>query len=602
MRYICLILLFFMCAADCMPSGISDERDSQKALRIKYLEQRKNDKDATPEVRLNFINALFRELSHGAPVSLYLEKGDLLRSMGKPEEALAVYNEALKKTPEDSIYTYLRILNEKTEAAVESYHYTEGLESAYTMMATPMPDSLLQYGVMARLNLVNIYRRFRNPRNAAKYLESAKNALREAQYHGMQKNVADNFNGKILRSEAFLDLELNNVDEAAKKIEIAQKFDSDSIDTITSLSILAVISLKRQEYEEAEYYFHKILELNIPHPHTLATTYYLVSMLIDTGRVEEAERLISSSSIQLDKMKGGSFDHLYYFLMYKIARSKGDTDKAMEMLDRAYQANDSINLGLLLINSSEVAGKYEMEFQQKEFNATRRKEKIKTITIIALLCVISGGATWVIVLMRRQRGSNNEIESLQETISSIDERHGEEMQETKNHLDERNRKMAAMALNLSMVDSALNDIKSIAADHTVSKSEALSKIQQLLKNLRIQHRSWEVFKQGFEEINPDFFGKLYRVCPGLSNAEIRMASFILLNLPMSAVADMTHRSVRTVGTIRYNLRRKLCITGSAEAWMMRLSLADDEEIERLSQIVRDNAASGKENTEDSSEK
>lgn len=61
---------------------------------------------------------------------------------------------------------------------------------------------------------------------------------------------------------------------------------------------------------------------------------------------------------------------------------------------------------------------------------------------------------------------------------------------------------------------------------------------------------------------------------------------MLLNLPMSAVADMSNRSVRTIGTIRYNVRRKLCITGNAEAWMTRLSMADDKEIERLATIVK----------------
>lgn len=146
--------------------------------------------------------------------------------------------------------------------------------------------------------------------------------------------------------------------------------------------------------------------------------------------------------------------------------------------------------------------------------------------------------------------------------------------------------LPCMALKLAMVDEALSDIRTTGADSSISKSEALTRIQQLLRNLKIQHRSWEVFKRGFEEINPHFFEKLYRVCPNLSNAEIRMSSFMLLNLPMSAVADMSNRSVRTIGTIRYNVRRKLCITGNAEAWMTRLSMADDKEIERLATIVK----------------
>lgn len=190
-------------------------------------------------------------------------------------------------------------------------------------------------------------------------------------------------------------------------------------------------------------------------------------------------------------------------------------------------------------------------------------------------------------LIRRQRRKAQEIDSLQERIVSLDERHSEEIKETKSHLDERNRKLTSMALDMSRVDEALSEIRSVAADTKISKSEALQKIQTMLKTLKIQQHSWEVFKMCLEEVNPEFFQKLYMVCPSLSNAEIRMASFMLLNIPMSTVAEMTNRSVRTVGTIRYNVRRKLGITGSAEAWMVKLNMADSDELERLAEAARE---------------
>ena len=64
-----------------------------------------------------------------------------------------------------------------------------------------------------------------------------------------------------------------------------------------------------------------------------------------------------------------------------------------------------------------------------------------------------------------------------------------------------------------------------------------------------------------------------------------MAVYMLMNMPSSTIADMTNRTVRTVGTIRYMVRRKLGITGSSEAWMLRLNMADDAEIERLHAIA-----------------
>ena len=131
----------------------------------------------------------------------------------------------------------------------------------------------------------------------------------------------------------------------------------------------------------------------------------------------------------------------------------------------------------------------------------------------------------------------------------------------------------------------------------MAPKDALQKIAAIIKTLKLQSNTWEIFKERFEEVNPKFFEKLYAVCPTLTNNEIRMASFMLMNLPMNTVADMTNRSVRTVGTIRYMVRRKLGITGSSETWMMKLNMADDSELARLRAIADAAAATA---TSDSS--
>lgn len=583
-QLICLTLILILSAHTC--NARKQNLDNSKTLRLQYLGQRKNDPGATVETKLHFIDELIREHMPDVPYNLYLEKGALLRREGRPEDALSVYNEALRHCPADSFSSRLRLLSEKTTVAIQSYHYTEALESAYKTMESDMPDSLSRYGLIARLQLVDIYRGFRNPKNTEKYIESAKEFL--ARDKNMSEETKELFKGRILRKEALFLLEMNQVEEATDKIEQARKLKTDSLGDMVTNSLLSIISMKKGEIEQAEYYMRTIIGMNLPHSNTMAAKYYLISLLIDNGRTEEAENLIKSNLFSLQKMKGGPFEHMYYNMLYKISLQKGNYPEAVKWLEKAYRSNDSTNLSLLLMNASEIADKYEMELRQKEIENTKKQEKYKSLAIIGLIIIILSISVWVYSLIRRQRRRRDEIEVLQEKIQTIDERHSEELLETRSHLDERNQKITSMALNLAMVDAALSDIRTTAADTSISKSEALNKIQQLLKNLKIQHRSWEVFKQGFEEINPHFFEKLYKVCPGLSNAEIRMATFMLLNLPMSTVADMTNRSVRTIGTIRYNVRRKLCITGNAEAWMTRLSMADDKEIERLAAIVKEN--------------
>lgn len=55
----------------------------------------------------------------------------------------------------------------------------------------------------------------------------------------------------------------------------------------------------------------------------------------------------------------------------------------------------------------------------------------------------------------------------------------------------------------------------------------------------------------------------------------------MMNLSVKEIAEMTHRSVRTVESIRYSLRRKLGITEDTGAFMRMVSSTPLSEIDSL---------------------
>lgn len=136
-----------------------------------------------------------------------------------------------------------------------------------------------------------------------------------------------------------------------------------------------------------------------------------------------------------------------------------------------------------------------------------------------------------------------------------------------------------------MLMTRLNEVLSAVVREADDKSRQpevrLKAIRGLLSDLDREENVWKMFRTYFEAVNQSFFDRLYRLAPTLTNAEIRMCAFILVNLTTKEIAILTNRSVRTVETIKHNLRKKLSIDGPSEAFMRRISTATPSEFDAM---------------------
>ena len=116
----------------------------------------------------------------------------------------------------------------------------------------------------------------------------------------------------------------------------------------------------------------------------------------------------------------------------------------------------------------------------------------------------------------------------------------------------------------------------------VSKKDVFNELQKDLKELRTlvksptskdklraifgklhQHKIgeeyMEVFDVNFEKIHHDFFVKLKEIHPDISKKELRLASFIKMEMSNKEIAPLLNISVRGVETARYRISKKLNI-------------------------------------------
>jgi DNA-binding CsgD family transcriptional regulator len=129
-------------------------------------------------------------------------------------------------------------------------------------------------------------------------------------------------------------------------------------------------------------------------------------------------------------------------------------------------------------------------------------------------------------------------------------------------LEHKNRELATQTMLILSRNEFISDIK----DNLTSiskKSKNREVMQELLKITRnIEHNinaesDWEHFQYHFDQVHGDFSNRLRTAYPLLSPQEVKLCTYLRLNLSTKEIAQLLSISVRGVEISRYRLRKKL---------------------------------------------
>jgi AraC family transcriptional regulator, chitin signaling transcriptional activator len=81
----------------------------------------------------------------------------------------------------------------------------------------------------------------------------------------------------------------------------------------------------------------------------------------------------------------------------------------------------------------------------------------------------------------------------------------------------------------------------------------MNKINNAIKN----KDEWKVYETNFNELHEDFFKELLQAYPNLSNKDLKLCSYLKMNLSSKEIAPLMGISVRGVEVHRYRLRKKM---------------------------------------------
>lgn len=232
---------------------------------------------------------------------------------------------------------------------------------------------------------------------------------------------------------------------------------------------------------------------------------------------------------------------------------KGMTNKAYSVLFEAKKMNDSLFSAKNNGNLLDVKNKYrevvrqkneEMATQQKLLEERKDQNFRLKIFLACILLVIVCGALLVRSWYQRKKFKNQQQKL--EIKAKLEKEKQDEV------IDVQNKEITSYTLQLidkeRVIDELLVELKKHLDEHTFRRTQNGTK--DLNKNL------WNEFNERFTKVNSEFYKKLQKSYPSLSQTELKHCALIKLSFNGSEMAQLLNISVPSVHIARHRLRKK----------------------------------------------
>jgi DNA-binding CsgD family transcriptional regulator len=129
-------------------------------------------------------------------------------------------------------------------------------------------------------------------------------------------------------------------------------------------------------------------------------------------------------------------------------------------------------------------------------------------------------------------------------------------------LSHKNKELASSAMHIVRNVETIQKIKTslLSAIETVQDNEAKSHMRKVLRAIASEmtlENNWEQFELHFNQIHQNFLVRLRNEYPELTHSDIKLISYLKLNLSSKEIAPLLNLSVRGVEASRYRIRKKM---------------------------------------------
>jgi tetratricopeptide (TPR) repeat protein len=260
-----------------------------------------------------------------------------------------------------------------------------------------------------------------------------------------------------------------------------------------------------------------------------------------------------------------------YGVLFSIYSQKNQVALALEALEESSRFKDSIKKANDLDMLKKIDSKYLTDkLQQQELFLQQQKILFRTrqVQFYLILLVIIVILVFVLIMFFVQQQTAKRRNKILEQETEIN-RQKAIINEQENALYEvelnkhRQEILAISTLQGKTNETLLqiiHDLREMAFTEISNKpvSSELYLMASKIEKLSVTD-SWFVFRKWFTDIHPHFYENLNRICPSLTNNDLKLASLIRMNLNSKEIASLTLRSLDSIHIARHRLRKKLGI-------------------------------------------
>lgn len=542
--------------------------DRGDPIKREYYLHNFDDASLPLEKRILYADSLASLGGGEVPMRVLNMKAKMLSDLGRDAEALEALRIMWDRIPADSLERRYDAMVKMGIVENNRRNYCGAVDMAYRLLHEPKPDSLQYFDIYAYWIIIDFYMTAEQWNSAWKYQKAGLEKLKTLSAKSLfPKEEVAYAESVFHRTAADIYLKTDHPDEAYSEIRKSTELvKAENLDWHT-YTTFAEIASKKKEYHLAEHYYREALRA--PYIYNYPVVGW-IRMLLEKGEVGRADSLMRVYKEDLQLLKGTPLEREHLENMVAYYRLTGDYREESRTLERIIEFSDSLNKASLLIGSGTVTNRYEYEEVTgtiARLQGERRRNGVWAISLGAGLALTVGAAVGLWLRLRRRK---RELGTLQAEIGEMETRQKEASLQAEESIETQNRELSTMAMYLARLNDAVANIRDNADAQGEDAGRRLREIRKIVDELQMQNNAWEMFSTYFNRVHKSFFKKLDRRHPTLTKAESRMCAFIMMGMTTKEIAVFTHRSPRTVESIKYNIRKKLGCEESTESYLRKL--------------------------------
>lgn len=400
------------------------------------------------------------------------------------------------------------------------------------------------------LTLGNLGADFLNQKSYDKALQYMNRALEIANEMGDKQGVAQQYNnmaGVFMSKPDSYNLALTYF----KKALMVNNEISDNYQAAINMANMGIVYERMNISDSALLYFTQSLEVFTQMNHALRKA----EVMIHLSRFFEARDKSKSHKFALDAFRLGQKHQSLNTInnaatiLHKYYLGTGDTIQAYHYSKAQHDASDS----LFQLQNKKAMFLLEFNYNQERIDKERKlSQQRRSFAFILVIIGLLTGLVISVLFYSRQKIKTKNVILVKEKTESMLRFKNKELSINLMALLKKNEILEEISAKLSKIEKE--------GDKTEIRNSVAALNQEL--KINIDNRIWKEFSTRFNETNYEFYEKLSKKHPGLTQNELRLCAYLRLNMTTKDISDLTGQRTETIEVARYRLRKKLGIANS----------------------------------------